>query len=753
MPYSIRSAAVIGAGTMGAGIAAHLANAGIPCLLLDLPTDGPDRNALARKGLERVRKSRPAAFMSPDREALVTIGNTDDDLARAGACDWVIEAAFERLDVKRDLYAKLEPHLGPRTLITSNSSGIPMRLQCEGRSPEFRRRFFGTHFFNPPRYLHLLEIIPGPDTDPEALRAMADFADRVLGKGVVVAHDVPGFAANRLGGYSWLKAMKAAVELDLSPDVVDYLTGPLIGRPKSATFRTGDLSGLDILYEVGRQLGKATGEDFEIPPALEELVNRKWLGEKTGQGFYRREKRQGGGSAILTLNLKTFEYEERGKVRLDELEAVRVLPTPEARHAALLDMPGPHGEFLRRTTWPFLAYVGGKIGEVAATAAEVDNAVKWGFGWDVGPLEFARYLGEEKVRAGLAAHGLEMPPRLEEYLRGPAPTGVFRLKDLHRAGKVVLGNADASLVDLGDGVACLEYHSKANSIGETILDFTRQALARVEQDFVGLVVGNQGENFSAGANLALLLELSQSADWDRIDQAVRIFQGMTSSLRHSPFPVVAAPFKVTLGGGCEVMLWADAAEADAELYTGLVEVGVGILPAGGGTTEMLIRMTEALPAGADPFLAVQKAFELIALGKVSASALEARSMGFLRKTDGIVMNGDRILPQAKARVLALAPGYVPAPLRRVRVLGEAAYANLLAGVLGMQAAGHVTEYEVHLAKTIARVLTGGLMNRPSEVDESVLLDLEREAFLALCGQEKTRERLAHTLKTGKTLRN
>ncbi|HEY4002474.1 MAG TPA: 3-hydroxyacyl-CoA dehydrogenase/enoyl-CoA hydratase family protein, partial [Candidatus Xenobia bacterium] len=675
LPRTIRKVAVIGAGTMGGGIAAHLANAGVPVLLLDVAADGPDKNAIVKKGLDRIQNSKPAALMLPERIHLIEIGNTTDDLSRVKEVDWIVEAAFEKLEVKQELWARLEGLVREDTLITSNSSGIPMKLQVKGRSESFRRRFFGTHFFNPPRYLHLLEIIPGPDTDPAALRLMAEFADRVLGKGVVVAKDVPGFAANRVGGYAWAQSIDAALQAGLSPDVVDYLTGPLIGRPKSATFRTADMSGLDILLTVLKDLGRATGEDFKVPAILETLVNeKKWLGDKTGQGFYKKAKGAGGESTILTLNLKTLEYEDRGKVKLAEVDDIRKLPTPAARLAALLALQGPIGDFMRKTVFSSIAYAASKVGEVADTAEDVDNAVKWGFNYDLGLLEAARALGSDRVSEGLAALNLPMPAVLKAKQDKPhhAPLNVRDNR------KVVVSNEDASLLDVGDGVALLEFHSKANSLGEKVLELTVQALDKVEKGFLGLVIGNQGENFSAGANIGLLLELAKSGNFNRIDEAIKVFQGLTSRLRHSPFPVVAAPFRLAIGGGCEVALWADAMQADAELYMGLVELGVGIIPAGGGTAETLIRLQEALPGGADPFLAVKKAFELIAMSKVSTSALEARHMGLLRPIDGITMNKDRVLSDAKDRVLSLARGYVVPRRRQVTLLGESAYANLCA---------------------------------------------------------------------------
>lgn len=749
MPLSIRRAAVIGAGTMGAGIAAQLANAGIPTLLLDIPGEGADRNEPARKGLERALKSRPAAFMLPERAALITVGNTEDDLGKLAGVDWVVEAILEKLDIKRSMLEKLEANVGPHTIVSSNSSGIPMALQIKGRGDDFRKRFLGSHFFNPPRYLHLLELITTKDTDPHVLARLANFGDQVLGKGVVLAKDVPGFAANRIGLYGVVRALKAMVDLGLTPDVVDVLTGPLIGRPKSATFRTMDLSGLDICYQVAVDLNQATGEDFAVPDWFARLIENKWLGDKTGSGFFKKVKGENGASKILTLNLDTFEYEDRGKVRLEELGPILKLPTPEARVKALLEVPGPIGEFTRRTQFELIHYAAGKVGEVAETAQDVDNAMKWGFGWDLGPLEMAEALGQDVTNAAFGKLGLDT---VQLPKRNPDAAGPIVLRN-RKQNHTVLSRPDARLIDLGDGVACLEFTSKANSIGSGVLEMFELAHAEVEKSFLGLVVGNQGENFCAGADLGMLLHLSSNARWEEIDQAVRAFQGMTSKLRYCPYPVVSTPFKMNLGGGCEVGLWSDACQAGSELYTGLVEMGVGIIPGGGGTTEMLIRMSQKVQPGADPFSGVRAAFELIAMGKVSASALEAKQWGFLTEHDDITFNQDRLISEAKTRVLELAPGYTPPLRRQVPVLGEAAYANLCLAAYMMHSAGQITEYEVHLARTLAKILSGGLMNRPDVVDEQVLLDLEREAILHLVGQEKTRQRIEHTLKTGKTLRN
>jgi 3-hydroxyacyl-CoA dehydrogenase len=753
MPHKIRKAAVLGAGTMGAAIAAHLANAGIPTLLLDIAAEGDDKNAIVKKGWERVLKSKPAALMDPDRARLVQLGNMDDDFEKLAEVDWVVEAIVEKLEVKQQLHERLEKTTGERTIVSSNSSGIPMALQVKGRSEAFRRRFLGTHFFNPPRYLHLLELIPTPATDPAVVQAMADFGDRVLGKGIVIAHDVPGFAANRLGVGGMSRSMKVMMEMGLTPDLVDALTGPLIGRPKSATFRTADLTGIDIASTVARNLAQATGEDVRMPEVVEKMVEKGILGDKSGSGFYKKVKNKGE-TTILTINFDTFEYEDKGKVRLEEISELRNLPTVAERVAALLDSPGQAGEFTRKTIYHQIHYCASKVGEVAPTPADVDNALKWGFGWEVGPLELAEQLGRDRVLKAFQENGLDTPA----YFQTPRPEGkddglVTMARLRAKSDAKIFGNEDATLWDIGDEVALLEFHSKGNSIGARTLEMFDRTHEKVLADFRALVVGNQGTHFCAGADIGMILSLAKEQNFEQIRQACRTFQGMTRRLRYAPYPVVSAPFGMTLGGGCEVMLYSDVAVAHAELYTGLVEVGVGILPAGGGTTEMLIRCMDSLPAGADPFPAVQAAFELIAMGKVSTSALDAQKMKLLRSTDRIVMNADRLLSEAKQVALGLADGYVPPAPRQVKVLGESALANLLTGAYGMAQSGFITPYELQLAETIAWVLAGGEMNRAEVVDESVLYELEEEAFLRLSGQEKTQERLAHTLKTGKTLRN
>jgi 3-hydroxyacyl-CoA dehydrogenase len=758
----IRKAAVVGSGTMGAAVAAHLANAGIPVLLLDIPAEGKDRNEIVRKGLERALKAKPAAFMDTGRARLITLGNLEDDLAKLSDVDWVFEAILEKLEVKRAFWEKVEAVTGPHTILSSNSSGIPMHDQIEGRSLAFKKRFVGTHFFNPPRYLKLLEVIPTPDTDPDVIVTISEFGDRVLGKGVVIAKDVPGFIANRIGVWGMTHTIRAAIELGLTPDVVDAYLGPLVGRASSASFRTNDLSGLDIGLAVAKNLDAATDFDYTPPPILEKLVSMNRLGEKTGEGFFKRVKGADGKSVILTLNYDTLEYEDRGKVRVPD--EIRNLPSAVDRIKAFIQLENNIGELVRRNVYGLIWFAAMNIPACADTVQEVDNALKWGFNWEIGAFDLADALGLANVIEGIEAMKLDVPKLLSDKLAsgtkfyGDEKTvrnGVLVLKDIKRdSSRIVKTTPGASLLDIGDGVALLEWHSKANSLGEDAVRMTQYAMKAVPEHFVGMVIGNQGENFSAGANLAVLLMQAQDGEWDEIDLGIRAFQKMVTSMRYSPFPTVAAPFGLSLGGGCEIPLYSDHVQAHAETYIGLVEMGVGLIPAGGGTTEMLTRFTDALLPGENPFNAVRKAFEQIALAKTSTSALEARELGYLKASDGITMNRDRLIADAKRKVQELAVDYVqPQPRTDIPALGNAAYANLKIGVEGLRLSRQASDYDAELALHLARVLCGGTMNRQTQVSTQYLLDLEREAFLTLTGKKKTQERIAHTLKTGKPLRN
>ncbi|GGQ97510.1 3-hydroxyacyl-CoA dehydrogenase/enoyl-CoA hydratase family protein [Deinococcus ruber] len=775
----IQKAAVIGAGVMGAAIAAQLANAGIPVLLLDIVLpDNPDRNAAAKAGVQRALKARPAAFMDAGRAALIEVGNLEDDLGKLKNVDWILEAIIEKLPAKRDLWEKVEKVAKKTAIISSNSSGIPMHLQIEGRSEEFQRRFVGAHFFNPPRYLHLLEVIPTPKTAPDVLASFSQFAEGVLGKGVVVANDVPGFVANRIGVYGIVRAMYYLQKYGLTPAQADQLTGPVLGRASSATFRTADLSGLDIIYHVANDLGAATpaDEDFTLTDTFRALVEeKKWLGDKTGSGFYKKTKDAKGKTVILNLNLDTFEYEDQGRVKVDAVEAVKGQPLAK-RVQALYTLEGKEGDFLRGVMNDGFWYAAKMAGTVSGRLQDIDNALKWGFGWEQGPFETMDTLGVQTVIANLEAEGRTLPPLLqamkdsgrEKFYQGaevvtpagqptPYTAPYLILSDLKKdATKVVKKTAGASLLDLGDGVLLLEFHTKMNALGEDAIRMVGTAHKTVqEMGYAGLVIGNQGEHFSAGANLPLILSQAQDEEWDELDAGIKAFQQATTSLRFSPHPVVVAPFNLTLGGGCEMLLHADHVVASAELYTGLVEVGVGLIPGGGGTKEMLLRFTDQITPGQPLLPAVQRAFELIGTAKTSTSALEARKLGFLRPTDTIAMNRDHLITEAKRKVLDLAPDYVqPTPRQDIPVMGDAAIGAIKSALYGMRQGGYITDYDLVVSNDLARILSGGVgNNRTAKVSEQHLLDLEREAFLTLAGKKGTQDRINHMLKTGKPLRN
>ena len=770
----IRKLGVVGAGTMGGGIAALAVSAGVPVVLLDVPaSDGGDRDAVARGGLERAKKSKPAAFMDPQRAAMIQIGNTDDDLALLADCDLVLEAIIEQPEPKRALYARLETTLPERAIIASNTSGIPIHSLLEGRSAGFRSRFLGMHFFNPPRYLHLLEIIPTADTSPETVAAARHFSDRILGKGIVVARDVPGFVANRLGVFGMVLAIRQMEKHGLTIDEADVLTGVITGRSKSATFRTADLSGIDVIAHVTAGLSQTTGEDFSLSPWVLGLVKAGRVGEKSGAGFYRRV-----GKEIHTLDWRAGEYKPQALPATAELSRIGKLPLGD-RFAAMRDWSDREGAFVREYLLRFSHYVLTTTPLIAYDLAAVDHAMEWGYAWELGPFKQMDMLGVDYLRQGFADLGLDEPALLREahdgfyaadgtrvlslsggYEEVPREPGEIRLAELHLPTKserhVLEHSNDASLLDVGQGVAVLEFHSKMNTLGENVVTMLHRALDIVERDGMdGLVIGNEDpRTFTAGADLSMIVGLLQSKDWTRFEAAVRGFQETSLRIRAAPFPVVFAPFGLTLGGGCEFSLHADRVQAHAELYMGLVEVGVGLIPGGGGTTEMLFRFsTELGPyAEADPFEGVRRAFQLIAMGTTSTSALEARKLGFLREADRITMNRDRLIADAVARVKDLAPDYVPPLPRTITAMGKDGLGNLQYAAWAMREAGQITDHEVHIAHELAYVLTGG-DGPPRPVSERDILDLEREAFLRLSGTKETQERIAHMLKTGKPLRN
>jgi 3-hydroxyacyl-CoA dehydrogenase len=750
----VRTAAVLGAGTMGAQIAAHLANAGVPTLLLDVSTD------VARQGLERARALKPDPFFTPDTHRLIRTGSFDDP-SGLRTCDWIVEAVVERLDIKQSLLERIEPHLSDVAIVTSNTSGIPLSAVASGRSEGFRRRWLGTHFFNPPRYLVLLEVIPIADTDPRVLDTIVNFADRRLGKGVVIANDTPGFIANRIGIYGLMQVFRAMAAGSHTVAEVDLMTGPAIGRPKSATFRTMDLAGLDVLAHVARGLAERLDgwerEAFTLPGVVEELVKRGWTGAKSGQGFY--QKQQTG--EIHALDFGTLSYRPSDRPRLASLEAARSIQDAGERIRTLFLGQDRVGAFLRATFAPTLLYAAKVAPVVAHSHDDVDRAMRWGFGWELGPFETLRAIGVDHVRQALEAQGVPLDPADTESLTtaaapaSPGPRSALQLLVRAReANRLVRKNAGASLVDVGDGVLAVEFHSKMNAIGGDTIQMLQLAVKEAAANFAAVIVGNDATHFSAGANLMLLLLEAQEGNWDEVDLMIRAFQQTTMALKHAAVPVVVAPAGLTLGGGCEIALHGDRVQAAAETYMGLVEVGVGLIPAGGGTKEMLARAMDERPSGSDALPFVQQVFETIGFAKVSASGPDARRLGYLRDGDGVTMNRDRLLADAKVIALTRASAYVPAqPRTAIPVGGASVLAALKLGVHLAWRAGRISDHDALIGRKLAWVLAGGDAPAARTMSEQELLDLEREAFLSLCGERKTQERIAHTLKTGKTLRN
>ena len=758
----MRNVGVLGAGTMGAQIAAHLANAGVPVVLLDIDPK------VAKEGLDRARKLKPDPFFTPVTPALVTTGGFDTDLARLKDCDWVIEAVVERLDIKQQLLTKVEAVVGPDAVLSSNTSGIPIAAISEGRGASFKRRWLGTHFFNPPRYLKLLEIIPTPDTDPAITDRISGFADKRLGKGVVVAKDTPNFIANHLGMFGIVRILEALAEGGYTIEDIDAMTGPAIGRPKSATFRTVDIAGVDVLHHVLRNLAErdeAYRKAFAMPPLIEALVERKWVGEKTGQGFYKRVKGAGGKSEIQTLDPATMEYRPQKKAKFPSIEAGKAVEDVNQRIKTLFLGKDKVGEFLRATLGAALVYSARVAPEIAHSIDDVDRAMRWGFGWEIGPFETWDAIGVKEVLEACAV--TDVPPLVQQVLdRGAnrfregalpsqAPEFVL-LQSAKDARKIVKKNAGASLVDLGDGVLCLEFHTKMNAIGADTVQMMMAGVKEAEQNFQALVVGNDAQNFSAGANLMLLLLEAQEGNWDDVDMMIRAFQNATMALRLAGVPVVVAPAGLTLGGGCETALHGDRIQASSETYMGLVEVGVGLIPAGGGTKEMTARAVEGVTSLATDLLPmIQKAFEPIAMGTVVTSGAEARRLGYLRSVDRISMNRDRLIADAKDLALARArEGYQrPQARTQIPVGGEGVLAALKIGIHLMWRGGRISDHDKLIGTKLATIMAGGALPHPAFVTEQYLLDLEREAFLSLCGQPKTLERIKHMLTAGKPLRN
>ena len=805
--------AVLGAGTMGARIAAHFANAGVPAYLLDIVPPGTDssaRNKIAAAGLDAALTSKPAAFFESSLASMVTIGNFEDDLKKLAEVDWIIEAVVENLDIKRDLLKKVEAVRRPGTIVTTNTSGLPVARIVEGFSDDFRRCWFGTHFFNPPRYMRLLEIIPTPETDRAMLDSVAHFADARLGKGVVLAKDTANFIANRIGTFSVLNVMRLMQEMDLTVEEVDALTGSIVGWPRSATFRTIDLVGLDILGHVVSNMAKLGGDEAGrtvLPDFFKQMLDRKWLGDKTKGGFYKKAKAgDGQPEQRLALDWKTLEYHPQQKPKFPALETAKNVEDIGSRLRMLLGLDGKpqKADKVSAFLWSALCdiwnYSANRVPEIADSVVEIDRAMRLGFNWELGPFELWDACGTEGTVARMKSEGKPIAANAERllasghkswYVDDPktpsgrafwqmqgglyasveVPTGVWSVTVAKKSNGVVKKNSGASLIDLGDGVGCIEFHSKMNSLGGDIISLITQTLKPngPGEGFDAFVITNDAANFSVGANLMLLLMSAQEEEWDDVDLMVRQFQGMTQAIKFSPKPVVVSPFGMTLGGGAEITLHAPARQPHAELYIGLVEVGVGLLPGGGGCKEMLLRAVDTastlrrgsrissagIAESVEMLEDMKKSFETIATAKVATSAHEARGLGFLSDSDRITMNRERVLADAKARALELLrAGYQPpVPRSNIPAPGESIVATLKLGIHLMRQGDYITKYEVKLGHKVAEVLCGGNITPGTPISEQYVLDLEREAFKSLCGERKTQERIQYTLKTGKTLRN
>ncbi len=799
MTYNIRKAVVIGSGTMGGGIAALLAGVGVETVLLDIPardTQPTDpkakRSAVALEGVKRVQTSRPAQLFAAGDLDRIRTGNIDDNLDEVANADWVIEVVVERLDVKRSLMAKLAALTAPKTIISTNTSGLPIREIAEGLGSDFARRFLGTHFFNPPRYLHLLEIIPHPETDPAVVDFIVEYATKTLGKGVVIAKDEPNFIGNRFMSMSGMQIINYALDNDFTVDEVDSLTGPLIGRPKTATFRLNDLVGIDIAVHVARNLHPAIPNDpartvLEHPGTtalFDKLIENKWLGNKSGQGFYKMVKTPDGGKDFYSLDLKTFEYQAPSKPRFESVGKHRKVENMGERIKLLINEDDRAAQLLWHHHAFLLAYASNRVPEITETLVNVDNAQKWGFAHELGPFEIwdaigvaetvpkfeaAGYPVAEWVK-GMIAQGYQTfyqydeagqkagyySPQNSVYMLLELDDREIKVAGLRAANKEVARNAGASVHDMGDGVALLEFHSPANAIDQDVLEMTLKALDLLDSDFEALVVGHDGERFCIGANLFMVAMQVQSGQLAEFQAMHQQSQQIMQAIRFASKPVVIAPHNMALGGGSEMIMAGSRAVAHAELYAGLVEVGVGLIPAWGGCKEMVRRVVNPVMEShpnADPFPHLQKVFEQIALAKVSESAKQAREMGILSPCDRIVLNRDHLLGEAKREALYLAANFTPNANRKVYAAGRDAYAALLLGVEGFIEGGYASEHDALIARKLAYVLTGGAVSEPGWVDEQVFLDLEREAFIELVQTEKTLERISYMLQTNKPLRN
>ncbi|WP_096156724.1 MULTISPECIES: 3-hydroxyacyl-CoA dehydrogenase/enoyl-CoA hydratase family protein [Bacillus] len=794
MKRRINKAAVIGSGVMGSGIAAVLANVGIPTLLLDIVPnkltpeeeqkglslqDKSVRNRITNTSLQKLLKQKPAPLTTKSNLQLIEAGNLEDDLSKLKDCDWVIEVIVENLEIKKQLFEKVDQHRKPGSIISSNTSGISIEAMAEGRSGDFQKHFLGTHFFNPPRYLKLLEVIPTAKTDNEVVQFMKVFGEDVLGKGIVFAKDTPNFIANRIGTYGLLVTVKEMLEGGYSVGEVDSITGPAIGRPKSATFRTLDVVGLDTFIHVANNVFEkvegAEKEVFRVDDFMLKMRDNGWLGSKSGQGFYLKQ-----GKEILELNYETLEYEPRKKLKTAATEASKQAKGFSNKMKALVYEDDRASNLLWKILAPVLSYSADLLGEIADDIVAIDQAMKWGFGWEHGPFETWDAIGIEESVLKMKEDGIKVPAWVDEFLANGNRSfykkdngtvsfydngeyklleqnkKVIHLKSLKEQNRVIKKNSGASLIDIGDDVALLEFTSPNNAIGLDILQMVGQALEEVDKNYKGLVIGNQGKNFCVGANLAMILMEAQDDNYFEIDMVVRHFQNAMQKIKYSNKPVVAATFGMTLGGGTEISLPTSSIQASSETYMGLVEVGVGLIPGGGGNKELYLKHLNSMPEGLDYDLqkVANKVFETIATAKVSTSAAEARDLHFLSSNDGISMNGDHLIHDAKQSVLRLHEvGYNPPVRKKVPVTGETGYATLMLGAHNMHYSGYISEHDLKIASKLANVIAGGKVPYGTLVDEQYLLDIEREAFLSLVGEFKSQQRMQHMLVKGKPLRN
>ena len=794
MSYNIQKVAVLGSGVMGSGIAAHLANIGIPTLLLDIAPNELTKeeeakgltldskavkNRFVNSAMQKLVKQKPAPLSAKKNLALITPGNFDDDFDKLKDVDWIIEVIVEKLDIKKGLFEKIDAIRKPGTIVSSNTSGVSINAMAEGRSEDFQAHFLGTHFFNPPRYLKLLEVIPSTTTKPEVVEFMQTYGEDVLGKGVVIAKDTPNFIANRIGTYGLIVTMNEMIARNYSVGEVDSVTGPIIGRPKSATFRTLDVVGLDTFAHVAKNVyDQTTGAEqqvFDESPILNKMIANGWLGAKSGQGFFKKE-----GKNILELNLSTFEYEPTKKLVAPSLEMAKQAKGPGGKLKTLIYAKDRVGELLWHSFAPTLIYSAQLMGEIADDIVAIDNAMKWGFGWAQGPFEMWDAIGVEKSVEKMKEEGYEIPAFVTglldkglttfyseidgdlayyngtEYVKVPVNEKAIDLKRYKKKHGVIKSNSGASLIDLGDGIALLEFHSKSNAIGLDIVQMINYAIDEVEKNYKGLVIGNQGKNFCVGANLAMILMEAQDDNIFELDFVIKSFQQAMRRIKYATKPVVAAPFQMALGGGAEVCLPAAHIQASAETYMGLVEVGVGLIPGGGGNIGLYEKFIKGLPNGVevDYQHIANKVFETIALAKVSTSGEEARENNFLDFADGVSVNPDHLIYDAKQAALALADAGYTAPVKKpVKVVGAPGYATLLLGAQGMFDSGFISEHDLKIAKKLAYVIAGGKVPYGTEVTEEYLLNLEKQAFLELVADQKSQMRMQHMLVKGKPLRN